>query len=384
MRSLNDLLASAEGRFFLESRGVILQEAGFGRELAPPAYRGLAEALGLPDGARPVYVAHQTQVDLRRSVVCKFRAARDLRADRVEPVTLWLDTDRTGSDRALTTITWPLPEGEASVRLVPQRHRNLEPRFAPVERVRLHEVMDRLREWIGRTVAEREACAAAMGRLEILAAELPGDEPTTLARSSLAIASCLLREHLGFRSPSVFVSALAARGLLSVTVNDVLGALDEFVDVFNRSVEELVASDVDPQVHPLGDDYLPLHYACDRCGARRRLRRERTAVDQFAVMTCSCGTAHRFHLGSSDLSLGELEGSERWSADVTLPVYLNDLASGVVAGRSSVLYGLVLGEVLPKVLGRPPIPMLVPEDLAGASVPPGSPDSLLYEHLVGA
>jgi hypothetical protein len=385
MRSLAELMASAEGRSFLESRGVMLEAAGFARRLRPPADRGLTDLLGLPPGTRPVYVAHQIHVDFRRSVVCKFRAALHLRGASVEPVMLWLDTDRTGSDRASTTITWPLPEGEASVRLVPQRLRNLEPRFVPVERGRLEEVVTQIRAWIDRTVADPQRRDDATARLERLAAELLRDEPATLARSNLAFASCLLREHLGFGPPSAFVSTLASRSLLSGALNDVLDVVDDFVLVFNRSVEELIASDVDPQVHPLADDYLPLHYACDGCGARRRLSHERKRTDHFAVMTCSCGTSHRFHLGSRGLSLGELGATERWSTDVTLPVYLNDLASGAVAGRSSALYGLVLSEVVGKVLGRSAIPLLVPEDLfevSGGEL--GSVDGLLHEYLVGA
>jgi hypothetical protein len=48
---------------------------------------------------------------------------------------------------------------------------------------------------------------------------------------------------------------------------------------------------------------------------------------------------------------------------VLLPVFLNDLASGVVGGRSSAVYGMVLNRVLREALGEDPIPMLVPESL---------------------
>ncbi len=384
MRPLTELLASADGRSFLESRDVSFEATVFTGRLRPPADGGLTDLFGLPAGARPVYVAHQIHVDFRRSVVSKFRAALHLGGASVEPVMLWLDTDRAGSDRASTTITWPLPEGEASMRLVPQRFRNLEPRFVPVERGRLEEVVTRLRMWLDRTVADPARRDDANARLERLAAALLHDEPTTLARSNLASASCLLLEHLKFGPPSSFVSTLASRGLLSQALNDVLSVIDDIVLVFNGSVEELIASDVDPQVHALPDDYLPLYYACDACGARRRLGHARKGTDHFAVMTCSCGASHRFHLGDRGLSLGELEATERWSADVTLPLYVNDLASGVVAGRSSALYGLVLNDVVAKVLGRSPIPMLVPEDLVELSADAGSVDSLLYEYLVGA
>jgi hypothetical protein len=101
------------------------------------------------------------------------------------------------------------------------------------------------------------------------------------------------------------------------------------------------------------------------------------------VLDCSCGARRRFHLGGRELSLGELEATGRWSPDVTLPVYLNDLAGGVVVGRSSALYGLVLDDVLERVLGRSPIPMLVPEDLAAVLAEEPAVDSVLYDYLVG-
>ena len=383
MRSLVDLLESAGGRSFLEARGVVLDGRVFAERLRPPARAGLIELLGLPPGSRPVYVAHQTHVDFRRSVVSKLRAARDLRGDSLAPVLLWFDMDRAGSDKAATTITWPAADGEGSIRLVPHRLRNLEPRFLPVARDRLAEVVAQLRAWIDGTVDDRGRAARAHERLDRLAGALPDGDPVTLAECSRALASGLLREQLSFRPPSAFVSTLATRGLLSDTLNDTLTAIADVVRVFNAAVEGLIAADVDPQVHALPDDYLPLNYSCDRCGTRRRLRREQSGADHFAVLDCSCGAGRRFHLGGRELSLGELERTGRWSPDVTLPVYLNDLAGGVVVGRSSTLYGLVLDHVLERVLGRSPIPMLVPEDLAAVLGEEPAVDSVLYDYLVG-
>ena len=194
----------------------------------------------------------------------------------------------------------------------------------------------------------------------------------------------LLREQLGFSPPSAFVSTLAARRLLARTLGDALAAIADLVRAFNDAVRELIGADVDPQVRSLPPDYLPLNYSCRSCGARRRLRLERDGADHFAATTCSCGARERFHLGARALSLGELEATERWSPDVTLPVYLNDLASGVVVGRSSALYGLVLDAVLVRTLGRSPIPMLLPADLTDALDAQGEDDRFLYDYLVGS
>jgi hypothetical protein len=161
------------------------------------------------------------------------------------------------------------------------------------------------------------------------------------------------------------------------------------VTVFNAAIDTLVAADVDPQVRPLGPDFLPLRYSCDRDDRRCTLTHERSGVDHFAVTTCACGARYRFHLGTGSLSIGDLGATGRWSVDVTLPMYLNDLASGLVAGQSSALYGLVLNDVLEKVLARRSIPMLIPADLpailagssrgGGPEVAPG----LLTQYLSG-
>jgi hypothetical protein len=134
-------------------------------------------------------------------------------------------------------------------------------------------------------------------------------------------------------------------------------------------------------VRPLGEDYLPLHYSCPVDGTRQPLRREHRGADRFAVTSCVCGRDYRFPLGGSP-PLGDLLTTDRWSVDVTIPLYLNGLASGVVAGQSSALYGLVLNEVVEKVLGEPPIPVLVPPDLPEVLADEHRP-TLLVEYLTG-
>ena len=64
-----------------------------------------------------------------------------------------------------------------------------------------------------------------------------------------------------------------------------------------------------------------------------------------------------------------------------MPVYHNDIASGWVAGRSTALYGLVFNEVLKKVLGRRPIPALVPAQLAVEPPEKSSTSTLLLDYL---
>ena len=68
-----------------------------------------------------------------------------------------------------------------------------------------------------------------------------------------------------------------------------------------------------------------------------------------------------------------------------LPTLLNDLASGVVAGKSSAIYGMVLNRVLREALDKEPIPMLVPEGLTSPDAPDARlvADSLMVTYLMG-
>jgi hypothetical protein len=379
MRGLPELLSSQDGRRFLESRGAFVDGDRFAAELAPPDRPVLLERL-LPGGEAPLaYMAHQTHADFGSSVVAKFRAARDLSEAGTTTMMLWFDMDRAGSDKASTTITWTLPDDEVSVRLVPQRLRDMEARFLPVDPDRIREVMATLAAWIERSPGE-EGHRDARHRLSLLSGALAGERVRTLSGLNRAIGELLIRERLAFRPPSAFVSDLIAEDLLQEDLEAVLRDIDGFVSVVNETIAALVAADVDPQLHPLEEDYLPLHYSCPRDGARRRLHHERQAVDHFAVASCSCGATYRFHLGNRVLSLGELGPTGRWSPDVSLPVYLDCLFSGLVAGRSSALYGLLLGEAVRQVLGRRPIPMLVPGELQDPGIHGGS---LLRDFLLG-
>jgi hypothetical protein len=369
MRSLADLMAASDGRAFLRERGVALSVDEFVDRLRSPARDGLREAAA-PE--KPVYTAHQVQCDYAASVTSKLRALGEVGGRQgVAAIALWLDMDRSGSNKLSTSIVWP--EG-GSVRLAPQRFKEREPRFIPVDRARLEDVAAQLEAWA-------RSVGAAPERHRALVVALLEDDVRTLAEASLRLTTTLLREHLGLDVGSTLVSDLAAGGLLTPGIDAVLADLDGFVSVFNASVDALVAADVDPQVRHLPEGYLPLRYSCATCGARCALVHRRHGAEHLAEATCrSCGTEHRFHLGTATPSAAEVMATARWSTDVTLPAYLNDLVSGVVVGRSSALYGLILNEVVAKILGSAPVPMLVPPDL-GEVLGEDPTGSLVHEYL---
>ena len=76
-------------------------------------------------------------------------------------------------------------------------------------------------------------------------------------------------------------------------------------------------------------------------------------------------------------------GKRGMTTDVCVPIFMNDLVSGFVAGRSSALYSLVMNEVLRRVLGKRPVPILVPNN--DSPIGSGAPqvDSLLHDYLTG-
>jgi hypothetical protein len=374
VRSLVDLLGSPDGPAFLEERGVLLSEEAFIDLIRPPARDGLHDVVDLGRGY-PVYSAHQLQCDYALSVTAKLRTLGDVGGHGgVAPLAVWLDMDRTGSNKQSTSIAWP--GGGAPVRLAPQRFKEREPRFVPVERSRLEEAVAKLEAW-ARSVGDE----GAIQRHRPLAEALRADGVASLADANLGLTLVMLRGHLGVEVPSVLVSEIAGRGLLTASVDAAVADLEGFVGVFNAAVDALVAADVDPQVRHLGEGYFPLRYSCSNCEARCTLVHRSRDADHFAETTCrSCGNEHRFHLGSGTPSAAEVMATGRWSVDVSLPAYLNDLVGGVVVGRSSALYGLVLNEVVAKVLGGDPVPALIPPRLSEV-LETDSAGGLMYEYL---
>jgi hypothetical protein len=369
-----DLLQSADGVAYLAEHGVFASPAVFAERLAPPERDDLAAMLGLDPAAPLVYVGHQASADLARPTVAKFEAAQALAAGGTQLAILWHDMDSTQSERFGARIVLPGAKRTHGVWLAPRELEDREPRFIEVERGRLEAAVQAIAEWAREFC--REDRAAARARVEQLAAALLDEDVATLADANRALLTTVLREQVGFEPRAVFASEMVAAGMLVASVEEYLARIDEVVEAFNAAVARLVADDVDPQVRPLRPDYLPLRYSCPRDGTRLRLDREGAPLR--AVATCRCGTRYEFELGDPP-RLDELRASGRWSIDVSMPVHHNDLASGWVGGRSTALYGIAFNEVLTTVLGRRPLPVLLPARLP----PDGEGETLLVGYLAG-
>jgi GTP cyclohydrolase II len=242
--------------------------------------------------------------------------------------------------------------------LVPSDIGDVEPRFITLDPQRLREACAEIEAW---AVDASTSGAEARARVQRLAALLEGAE--TLAQAARAIADELVRVQIGLDAHSTTAAEMVAGGLLKDSVEDYLANLDTVVAVFNETVAELIALDIDPTLRPLPDDHLPLRYSCPGDGTRMRLSRENRAGDMFAVATCDCGERYEFRLQRGRGALDELDATGRWSIDASMPVHHNDIASGWVAGQSTGLYALLFNAVLERVFGKRPIPILVPARL---------------------
>jgi hypothetical protein len=362
MNALARLAGSAEGTALLREEGVFLDRSSFVESLRPPESESLARLLdagGGGGGGPIVYMGQQLCVDYGPSVVAKLAALSELQADYdVRGVALWVDTDRAGSEKRMTSIAWPRPAGREGVSLAPPGSKQREPRFIRIDQQSLMKAWDRLRTFLG----EAGAGARSLERYARLRRTIASPPARTLADLSARLTDFVLAEN-GIRPAHVRLSRLLEERGVAERVEACVNALPRVIEVFNRALRDLRGAGVDPLLHPLADDYLPLRVACEADHTRLPLRRRDGVDETWAVARCQCGASYRFRLGRDALSIDEITRTSRWSPDVLLPVFLNDLASGVVGGQSSAVYGMVLNRVLREALGEEPIPMLVPESL---------------------
>jgi hypothetical protein len=387
MSVLAELTASERGIGLLRNEGVFLEPRSFLEAIHIPSRHAL-QGLAAPPSARDdgrgrpiVYTGQQLCVDYGASVFAKLAVLSELERDHdLRGCALWVDVDRAGSDKRMTVISWPRRGRRAGVSLVPAGNKHREPRFIAIEEAELLKALDRLRTYLG----EAGAGQRGLDRYARLREALVERPPPTLADLSAEITDRVLADY-GVRLAPVRLSRLLEESDLTEQVEGCLNALPRVIEVFNRAVSDLRELGVDPLLRPLGDDYLPLRIACAADATRLPLRRRDGVGGAYAVATCRCGARYRFLLGRGHLSLGRIARTHRWSPDVLLPAFLNDLASGVVAGKSSAIYGMVLNRVLRDALHKDPIPILVPSSLTSRGADGGRlvADSMMVSYLLG-
>jgi hypothetical protein len=372
VRGLDDLQSTPAGRRLLADEMTFVDPVVFINSLKVPARQEEGSA-----PCRPVYVHQQVYLDYRASVVAKvalLRTLSDLASD-LRPDFLWIDTDRAGSDKLSLRLYLAGRQGGVPVRLAPPGCEPCEPRFIATDPGRLADAADRMERIIR---SAPEASGVRLSRFERLRPLIAAGG--TLAELSRRLTDFLFDETMAFRPCPALVSELAAAGALQPALDMLLNRLPAFIARFNERIAALQALDIDPHVRPLAEDYLPLFMSSPADDRRLRLRLVRDGGVQLACATDQDGKSYRYELGKGDVSVAALDGQVRWSPDVTLPVLVNDRYSGMVGGKSSALYMLVLRATMLKVLDMTPVPLLVP---TAWNVFGGAFDSLLEAYLDG-
>jgi len=378
VQSLTDLVGSPKGRQFLKSNGVFVDHQEFKDLLRSPARTELASSMH-SEGRKLICSGQQLYVDYRRSVLSKILMLKELEQDKdLLPFFMWVDTDRSGSDNLITKFAWPKPSKKGPVRIAPSKTRDIETRFVRLDASQLKSAIDKLETHLRGSGIQRDGAKLKYQNLREIFIE---EKVEVLSSFNFRLSTFLMDNHLGYFPRSAILSEALNRGLLTQEINLILNHVDAVIRVFNEAVQSHLAMGIDPHVEPRKADYLPLFYSCDVDDHRLRLHHKVEGDDHFAVGLCSCGEDYRFFLGSSTLSIEEIAQTNRWSVDVLLPVFLNNLVSGFVAGKSSGLYMMVINSVLRQVLGTSPVPILLPANLDPLASSPEVVDSLLYDYF---
>jgi hypothetical protein len=379
MLELQDLLNSAEGRAFLLENDIYTDDDSFLQLLSPPDDATLLRHSGADAGQKLVCTGQQVYLDYRQSVVGKLLALQKLDAQpEVATCLLWHDTDRSATDPLMNKFVWHMQGKQYPFKIAPPRTEEIEQRFVTLEAPLLEKAMTTLRNYLYQSGVENKNLAAE--RYDRLKALYLSGDGQTLSEFNLRVSHLLFEDYLGYQPRSVMLSTILNEESFIQAINACVNNLAAVVQVFNETGVELAhEKNINPQVRPLPQDYFPIHYSCPVDGRRLRLRYVIEGSDHFAIGEGKEGRVYRFHLGTNELSIDEIVQAGRWSPDVMLPVLLNRQVSGYVMGKSSALYGLMMRQVIKRVLGQQPAPFLVPSNNT-----PGDdehPDSLLYRYL---
>lgn len=378
MQALADFLNSTERRRFLESNGVFVDRQAFEEQLQLPVKSDLAAELNRPN-KKLICSGQQIYVDYRRSVLSKIEILRDMEQnDELFGFFLWVDTDRSGSDNLITKFAWPNFSKKGPITIMPSRTREVELRFAEIDGSRLTSAIDKLETYLRQYAKPKKGAKERFLRLRSI---FVGEDHHTLSAFNLRLTNFLLDDVFGYAPPALLLSDMLNQETIIAEIELFVNNLEHVVQVFNEAIEALAQQGLDPQVTPLGENYLPLFFSCEVDDQRLRLYHHTEGSDHFAVGRCRCGETYKFHLGQQDMSIAEIIQTGRWSPDVCFPIFFNDRVSGFVAGKSSGVYLMVMNAVMRRALHKKPVPILIPAGLGTTAASPDEPDSLIYKYM---
>lgn len=175
-----------------------------------------------------------------------------------------------------------------------------------------------------------------------------------------AIASVHMFQTLGFSLPFVSMSDLLARHEILPSIAATLAVFIREHALVVEAVSEAMAYDDRGELHFTRKEpgHVPLAVAGAGDGIRRPVRLTMRGDDHLLV-----AGEETFNAGPADaVSLIELlrQFRGRWSLDIFAPLFLFRLGvSGIVNGRGSIRYSLVLGHVMQRLFGERHVPNLL-------------------------
>jgi hypothetical protein len=224
------------------------------------------------------------------------------------------------------------------------------------------------------TDAARHAAFAKSDAYARLGELMAGYEEARTRAHSLgafnAIASARLFQRLGFTLPFVSLSDLLGRDELLPSIAETLALFIRKRALIAEVVDEAMALDDRGELHftRKESDHVPLAISGAEDGIRRAVRLVMKGDDHLLVAGGETFNAGRADAVSLAALLRQLRG--RWSLDVFAPLFLFRLGvAGIVNGRGSIRYSLVLGHVMQRLFGERHPPNL----LCSTAPPPSGP-----------
>lgn len=344
MMDLAGLLSCGRGRDLLAAHAVHTDAGSFMAAVTP---------------RRPVFLHQQPCPDFAPSVIAKFEVLQRLRAHADEaPCFIAIDTDRAASSRLATRIAWRSGESTWHVTLTPPGTRRMEFRHIATEPKMLEKAAEQIRAW-----ARQSGSRGWEHRFADVLPMLSPPQGQAYSTYAISLSDFLLHRTLGAAPRVLTVSGLQDHPAVREAVTHLLMARRPFITAFNRKIAAFRAEGIATAVSPLPEDYLPLFFSCPADGERLRLR----LVAERGEVVAESRAGRRYRFPADPSSLAErLFATGRASLDVMLPVFLTPLFGGMVAGKSSALYCMVMRAAMEEALGTRLMPLLVPASLAAS------------------
>jgi hypothetical protein len=330
---------------------------------------GFAARAGIPAGpwsaagGRLSFGGQQPYVDYYPAVLAKLDA---LEACGGPAFYAFADHAPLGSDPWLARTELPcvgMAEGllRFHVHRPLRRHLGKDLRFVPPPAPAvLADLAEKLKGMISRTAKQLPAGAfdrkAAFDRLRRLGRDAEEARRRACSAGDFnSLWSARLFARLGFRLPMLPLCELLARDELLPWVASTLAVFVQHNALFAESMAEALRGADRRELHwsakPPG--HVPLAVTDPASGLRRATRLERRGADAWLV---TGDGREAFNVGRGDAAalaelLSRLAG--RWSLDVFAPLFLFRLGvAGIVNGRGSIRYSLVLAHVYARLFGE--------------------------------